>query len=142
MSFLYTLNYLVRNFNCLGALFWISHVVFNPPKSNQRLWVQIFNKQLLADAEASFYCGLTIIQDQNIFRKSQRFVQGLEKPTVVEKRVSTLSCDGLKEENDCRFWSATSKNLSYFSFTTSADLPEILLIETNVWRVIPMWFWQ
>ena len=48
MSFLYTLNYLVQNFNCLGALFWIFHVVFNPPKSNQRLWVQIFNKQLFA----------------------------------------------------------------------------------------------
>ena len=45
----------------------MSHVVFNPSKSNQRLWLQIFNKQLLVDAKASFSCGLTMIQDQKHF---------------------------------------------------------------------------
>ena len=69
MSFLYTLNCPVWNLNCFAALFWIFHVVFNPSKSNQRLWLHIFNKQLLVDTEASFYCGLTMIQDQKHFPK-------------------------------------------------------------------------
>ena len=74
---------------------------------------------------------------KNIFTmKSRKFVQSLEDPIVVKERVPTLSCNGLKEENHLWFWSTISKNLRYSSFTTSADLPEILLIETNSQRFL------
>ena len=49
----YTPNHLVWNFNDFGALLWISLVVFNRSMS-KRLSLQIFKKQLLVDAEASF----------------------------------------------------------------------------------------